>query len=123
MQLSTDRRLEPGRAGLHDAVVEAVRLITPKELCFRLGITEQYLSEALYGKNRKGFRTDWLVTVIEMAPISAVPPILKALGDLRSFEFSRKKVLTDGEKLHRQTEALRRLAPGVLALIDEEMGE
>lgn len=107
---------------LQQALRDAVRLITPKELCFRLRITDTYLSEALRGKNSKGFRLEWLPTVIAMAPLDAVVPILRALADLRSFELVRKKQRTPEEELDATREAMKRLAPGVLALIDKELG-
>jgi hypothetical protein len=107
---------------LRAALRNAVQLITPKELCFRLRITDTYLSEALRNKNSKGFRLEWLPTVILMAPLDAVPPILRALAKLRAFEVERKKVLTPEEELARTRDALKRLAPGVLALVDEEIG-
>lgn len=107
---------------LHEALAGAVRLITPKELCFRLKITDTYLSEALRGKNSKGFRLEWLPTVIEMAPLDAVVPILRALADLRSFEVVPKKVRTPEEELKATRDAMARLAPGVLALVDKELG-
>lgn len=127
MQLTTEAAADPrerdGRVALHDAVLGAIRLITAKELCFRLGITPQYLTEALHNLNRKGFRMDWLVTVLLMAPIDAVPPILSALGNLRSFDFTRRRVMTEGEELAATRDALKRLAPGVLTLVDKEIGK
>lgn len=108
---------------LDEAVKAAVRLVTPKELCYRLGITQQYLSEAVDRKNRKGFRLEWLPTLILMAPIEAVVPILKALAELRSFKVERVKQLTPEEELKATREALSRLAPGVLALVDKEIGK
>jgi hypothetical protein len=108
---------------LHAALADAVRLITPKELCFRLRITDTYLSEALRGKNSKGFRLEWLTTVVEMAPLDAVLPILRALAELRGCEVTKKKQRTPEEKYHAHRDAMMRLAPGVLALIDKEIGE
>jgi hypothetical protein len=108
---------------LQDAIRAAVRLITPKELCFRLGITDTYLSEALGHKNKKGFRLAWVPTVIEMAPFDAVVPIIRALADLRDIELVRKKKRTPEEENTAMREALQRLAPGVLALVDKELGK
>lgn len=118
-----DTRAQNAWIALHDAVVDAVRLITPKELCFRLGITPTYLSEALNGKNSKGFRLEWLPTVLSMAPIDAVLPILRALAEMRGFELRRVKTRTPEEELDATREALKRLAPGVLALVDKEIGK
>ena len=127
MQLTTESALAPRErdaiVALHDAIVEAVRLITPKELCFRLGITQQYLTEAVHYTNRKGFRADWLVPVIAMAPIEAVAPILKALAELRNFDVTRRKIMTEGEELRATREVLARVAPGVLTLVDKEIGK
>lgn len=127
LQLSTgdaeDARAARGLVALHDALVDAVRLITPKELCFRLGITAQYLSDALHGKNNKGFRLEWLPHVLSMAPLDATVAILRALADVRGFEVERRKVLTPEQELSATREALKRLAPAVLALVDKEIGK
>lgn len=112
-----------GWVALHDALVDAVRLITPKELCFVLGITPQYLSDALGGKNSKGFRAEWIPTVLRMAPPSAAAAILRAQAEICGFDIERKKVLTPEQELHATREALQRLAPAVLALVDKEIGK
>ena len=122
MQLSLGEE-NAARDALRAAVVDAVRLITPKELCFRLGITASYLSEALAGKNSKGFRLDWLTTVIEMAPIDAVTPILKALCEIRGFDFERRKKRTPEEENREMRAILKREAPGVLSIVDKELGK
>jgi len=126
VQVSTnsvdDPRAFASWIALHDALVDAVRLITPKELCFRLGITPQYLSEALHNKNSKGFRAEWIPTVISMAPLDAVVPILRALAEQRGFDLVRKRVMTEGEELAATREALKRLAPAMLTLVDKEIG-
>lgn len=128
MQTSTVDGLADPRAAaawqaLHDAVLEAVRIITPKELCWRLQITPQYLTEALHNLNRKGFRLEWLPTVILMAPIDSVSAILRALAELRSFDVTRKRVLSPEEELAATREALKRIAPGVLTIVDKEIGK
>jgi hypothetical protein len=127
VQLSIASLSDPRAAvawnALHEAVNEAIKLITPKELAFRLDISPSYLTEALHNLNRKGFRLEWLPTVLLMAPIDAVAPILRALGDLRGFEVTRKRQMSEAEELTATREALRRLAPGVLALVDREIGK
>jgi hypothetical protein len=127
LQLTTgslnDPRATDAWIRLHDAVEEAIKLITPKELAFRLDISHSYLTEALHNLNRKGFRLEWLPTVILMAPIDAVAPILRALADLRGFAVERKRQMTEGEELAATREALKRLAPGVLTLVDKEIGK
>lgn len=121
MQLNLGDESDP-RVALRTAIEDAVRLITPKELCFRLGITAQYLSDALHSKNSKGFRSDWLAVVIEMAPLESAIAILRALGERRGLEIVRKKKLTPEEENAAMREVLRREAPGVLALVDKELG-
>ena len=121
--LLSDPRATDAWVKLHDAVEEAVKLITPKELAFRLDISHSYLTEALHNLNRKGFRLEWLPTVILMAPIDAIAPILRALADLRGFSVERKRQMTEAEELAATREALKRLAPGVLTLVDKEIGK
>lgn len=126
-QLTTSALMDPRAAvawtALHEAVDAAIKLISIKELAYRLDISPSYLTEALHGLNRKGFRLEWLPTVLLMAPIAAVPPIYAALGDLRGFEFSRKRQMTEAEELAATREALKRLAPAVLVLVDQEIGK
>jgi hypothetical protein len=100
VQLNLGDESDP-RTALRDAIADAVRLITPKELCFRLGITAQYLSDALHGKNSKGFRSDWLSVVVEMAPLESAIAIMRALGERRGLEITRRKELTPEERLTR----------------------
>lgn len=127
MQLTTatadDSPAAKSWAALHDAVVDAVRLITPKELCFRLGITPQYLSDAIGGKNSKGFRLEWLPTVLSMASPDARGAILRALSHFFGFDVERRKVLTPEQELAATRDALKRIAPGVLQLVDREIGK
>lgn len=103
------------------AIAAAIRLITPKEFCFRVGIGQPYLSDIISGKKR--FPFEWLPTVVLMAPIDAVGPILVALADLRGFKVERKKQMTTAEELHATREVLARVAPGVLAIVDKEIGK
>lgn len=126
MQLTLDSTDDPHHAAwraLHAALVDACRLITPKELCFELGITATYLSEALHGKNSKGFRLEWLPTVLRLAPLESVATILRVLADIRGFDIERRKVLTPEQELAATREMMKRLAPGVLALVDKELGK
>lgn len=102
------------------ALGSAVRLITPKEICFRLGIGQPYLSDIISGKKR--FPLEWLPVVVLMAPIEAVAPILVALAKLRGFRVERVKQMTPEEELRAQREVLKRVAPGVLELVDKELG-
>lgn len=121
-QVEADRaRAEAALEDLRIALAAAIRLITPKELCYRLKIGQPYLSEITGGKKR--FPLEWLPTVLLMAPVEAVAPILVALADLRGFKVERKKVMTEGEELRATREVLGRLAPGVLALVDKEIGK
>lgn len=122
MGVVADRRTAELWEELHEAVKDAARLITPKELCFRLGITAQYLSDALGGKNSKGFRLEWLVDVLDMAPLESVERIMRVLGKIRGFEPVRKKVLTPEQKLDAVFDRLKVLAPGLLAMLEKEIG-
>ncbi len=110
-------------ARLQAAVIEATVLITPKELAYRLDIAPSYLTEAIHEKNNKGFRLSWLPEVIRMAPLDLVPPILRSIAELRGFTVEKRKKLTAEEKNVATREVLRRIAPGLLPLIDGEVGE
>jgi len=108
---------------LHDALADAIRVITPKEVCFALGITATYLSEALHGKNSKGFRAEWVPTVLALAPLECRLRIVRALTDHFGLSVEPRKILTPEQELAATREAMKRLAPGVLALVDKELGK
>jgi hypothetical protein len=115
---------DPAWPAFRDALAEAVRLITPKELCFQLGISAQYLSDALRNTNSKGFRVEWLLAVLRMAPHDARLALLRAMADVAGYMApERKRELTAAEELAATREAMQRLAPGLLALVDKEIGK
>lgn len=122
MQLTLDDPAQEARLTLHDALVDAVRVITPKELCFALGITAQYLSDALHGKNSKGFRADWIPVVMTLAPAELRLRLGKALCEHFGLTVEPRKVLTPEQELAATREIAKRMAPGLLALIDKELG-
>jgi len=87
--------------GLHEALVHAIQLITPKELCWRLKIKGQYLSDAIKGVDRKGIRAEWIPVILEMAPESARAAILKSLASPFGYEIERRRELTLEERFER----------------------
>lgn len=126
-QLTMGRVTDPAAADawarLYSALIEACVLITPKELAHRLDIAPSYLTEALHGKNNKGFRLEWLPTVLLMAPVDNVAAILRALCDLRGFAVERKRQMTEAEELAALREWMHRKASAVLQMADKEIGK
>ena len=118
-----DTRARDAWIALHDALVDAIRIITPKEVCYRLGINAQYLSDAINGKNSKGLRAEWIPHLLSMAPPDARAAILRAQAEHFGFEVERKKVLTPEQENVAIKDALKRLAPAVLALVEKEIGK
>jgi|SRR6187551_3117475 len=84
---------------LLDVVRDAVAVITPKELAYRLDIQPSYLSEALAGQNRKGLRLEWLQPILNMAPEPARVGIGTELFAPLGYELVRRQQLTPEEKL------------------------
>ena len=80
-----------------EALIQAIALITPKELCWRLGIKEQYLSDAIFERDRKSIKAAWIPTILAMAPDSAREAVLRALADPVRFDVARRKELTPEE--------------------------
>lgn len=86
---------------LLEAIREAVVVITPKELAYRLDIQPSYLSEALAGRDRKGVRAEWLPTILAMAPDALRHSILAELAAPLGFEVVRRQDLSPEERLAR----------------------
>jgi hypothetical protein len=86
---------------LLEAIREAVAVITPKELAYRLDIQPSYLSEALVGRDRKGVRAEWMPTILAMAPEGARVAILTELAAPVGLEVVRRTNLTPEERLQR----------------------
>jgi hypothetical protein len=108
---------------LHQALLQAVAVITPKELCWRLKITPQYLSDAFAERDRKGVKASWIPVIIALAPDPARAAILRALAAPVGYDVQRRRELTPEEKLARVQERIaQRFGQAGLEFLAEEIG-
>lgn len=106
---------------LKERLLSAITLITPKELCWRLGIKEQYLSDAIAERDRKTIKASWIPVILAMAPDSARQAILEELASGCGFDVRRKKILTAEEKNARWEERVQQEFGAAGARLIEEM--
>jgi hypothetical protein len=84
-----------------DVILDAIVVITPKELSYRLNIKGGYLNDAIIGRDRKGVRAEWIPTIMAMAPDANRLAIVGELGAPHGIEAVRRQNLTPEERLAR----------------------
>jgi hypothetical protein len=105
---------------LREAVVDAIKVISPKELAYALDIAPSYLSEAMTGKQQRDIRLSWLPTIIAMAPEAHRIAILRELGAPVGLSVTRTRDLTPEEKLERLEQRLvHEFGPAGMRLVEE----
>jgi hypothetical protein len=92
---------------LKQRLLEAIALITPKDLCWRLGIKETYLSDAVAERDRKTIKASWVPVILAMAPDGARRAILEVLSKPVGYDVSRRRELTAEEKLQRALDRIK----------------
>lgn len=92
---------------IRQRLIEAIAVITPKELCWRLGIKPQYLSDALEERDRKGIKAEWIPVILALSPDSMRLAILRELAGQVGFDVERRKELTAEEKNARWEERVK----------------
>lgn len=100
----------------------AVEVVGEKEVAFRLDIKPSNLTDALLERERKDIKFKWACTILRMCPESLVREFIEIIGRQHGYVVARQRVRTPEEELRETRELLRREAPGVLALLDKEMG-
>lgn len=105
----------------------AVDCLGHKEVAYRLDVAPSQLTDALCERERKDVKAKWLWTVLHMCQEtpgreSLVRDFMELTGARYGYEVERKKTRTPEEELREMRELLRREAPGVLALVDKELG-
>ncbi len=105
---------------LLDALRDAVVLITPKELAYRLNVQPSYLSDALHGIARKGIKAEWIPVILAMAPDSARLAIIASLAAPCGLEVVRRKDLSPDERLARLEQRIStKFGPAGAELVEE----
>ena len=106
---------------LREVLIQAIAVITPKELCWRLGIKPGYLSDALEERDRKGIKAEWIPVILALAPDGTRRAILDALAAPCGYEVERRKELTPEEKLARWEERVKQEFGAAGLRLAEEM--
>jgi hypothetical protein len=100
----------------------AVEVVNHKEVAFRLDIAPSQLTDAMHERDRKDVKAKWIYTVLRMCPESLVREYVEIVGRLHGYEVKKQRVRTPEEELREMRELLKREAPGVLAIVEKEMG-
>jgi len=100
----------------------AVDVLGHKEVAYRLDVQPSQLTDALHERERKDIKAKWFRTVLRMCPESLAREYLEIEARQLGYAIERKKVRTPEEELREMRELLKREAPGVLAIVDRELG-
>lgn len=100
----------------------AVDCLGNKEVAFRLDIGPSQLTDALNERERKDIKAKWFRTVLRMCPEVLVREYFEIEGRQLGYRIERVKARTPEEELREMRELLKREAPGVLAIVDKELG-
>lgn len=100
----------------------AVEVLNHKEVAFKLDIAPSQLTDALNERDRKDIKGKWFATVLRMCNEPLRREYLEIVSRQHGYTIERVKVRTPEEELREVRELLKREAPGLLALVDREMG-
>lgn len=109
-----------------ETVLAVVRLavdrMTLKEVAFLLDTSPSFLADALAERDRKGVKAEWLIVLIIGAPPKVRAELVFEINRVAGFKAPElAKPLTDAQKLAIVLRAVKRLAPGIVSSIDEEV--
>ena len=119
---------DPAHAGADDWTEilswlrRAVDVLGHKEVAYKLDIAPSQLTDALLERERKDVKAKWLHTVRRMCPESLRREYLEIVARQDGYTVERKKTRTPDEELREMRELLKREAPGLLVLVDKELG-
>jgi hypothetical protein len=121
---------DPAHAGAAEWEVElawlrrAVDVIGHKELAYALDIKPSNLTDALLERERKEIKGRWLPTILRMIPEEMRGEYLRIICSGLGYETPKRiRTKTSAEELREMRDALQRIAPGVLTLVDKEIGK
>lgn len=100
----------------------AVDVLGHKEVAYKLDIAPSQLTDALLERERKDIKLKWLSTVLRMCSEPMKQELFGILAGQHGYIVTRVKVRTPEEELREMRELLKREAPGVLAIVDKELG-
>lgn len=118
---------EPSREATHwDHVLEtakiAVAAVTLKEFSFRVDAQPSNLADAIAERDRKRLAAEHLLALITMAPEDNRIALLVAIAKPLGYRVERVLPLTPTEEIKATRDYLAKMAPGLLAGLDKEIG-
>lgn len=131
MQLSLGYSSDEQGRQVWRALVEwarrAVDAIGHKDVAFALDVKPSTLTDALAERKRedghvKGMRAEWMPIIAQMSGEGMRTEYVRLVCTPLGFAPQRIRVMDPAEELRATREALARLAPGLLAAVDKEVG-
>jgi len=131
VQLSLGYSTDQQGRDVWQAIVEwarrAVDAIGHKEVAYRLNLKPSTLTDALAERKRddgtnKGMRGEWVTVIAQMSSDGMRSEYLRIVSQPLGYVPQRVRVMDPVEELRATREALARLAPGLLAAVDKEVG-
>ena len=81
------------------------------------------LADALAERNHRYLRVEWLLAILDAAPVAVRETAMKPLAATVGFDISRRRELTPEEELAALRRIVARVAPIALEQADKEMGK
>lgn len=110
--------------GFLEVFAAAVARVGTKECVHLFNVQPSMLPDALKERERKGPRLDWLVILLVAAPEPVKHELIARLNAIAGYRPpQRRRELTEAEELRIWKRATARLAPGIVADIEQEVDE
>lgn len=101
----------------------AVEICGHKEVAYKLDIAPSQLTDAMLERERKDVKAKWFPIVARMCPESIARQYVDIVNRQAGYDApTRKRVRTPDEELREVREILKREAPGLLSLVEKELG-
>lgn len=118
---------EPGREATHwdhvlDVAKVAVAAVTLKEFAYRVDAQPSNLADALAERDRKRVGAEHLIVLLTIAPEVHRRALLDAIAKPLGYKVERVAPLSPAEEIKATRDYLAKMAPGLLAGLDKEVG-
>lgn len=118
-----NERISNQWAALLPMVRSVVDFIGLKECAWRCDTSPSMLADALAERNHRYLRVEWLLAILDAAPVAVRETAMKPLAATVGFDISRRRELTPEEELAALRRIVARVAPIALEQADKEMGK
>lgn len=116
--------LDVWRRRVLPAIATAVERVTPKECAELFDARPGGITDALAERDRKSPRAEWIVMLLIAAPEATKLELLTELCRIAGYAAPpKKKKLTQAERDRRRWEEAKRMAPGLVEVIDSLIDE